>query len=87
MITEKELLNNGFRLDEFWCNRFYYSKNGFEIEEHNGFIFSKYGREIKTIPKLNELYNKYIDRKIKSLQKRIKADTEILKKLVSYGTK
>lgn len=89
MITEKELLENGFILDGFCSNRFYYSKDGYEIIEHNGIILNKYGEEIKSISELNKLYNKYIDKKIKSLQKRIKMDSEILeilKKLASYGT-
>ena len=36
MITEKELLSNGFQKDGEWNSRVYYNKEGFRIVDHCG---------------------------------------------------
>ena len=36
MITFAELKENGFVEDGEWNNRFYFTKNGFDIVEHYG---------------------------------------------------
>lgn len=84
MITEKELLDNGFRNTDSWNGRKYYSKNGFEIVDHNGLYrcdgnnWSGYGKEIRTIEDLNDKFNKYVLKMIKSLEKTIKIKTDEL---------
>lgn len=86
MITEKELLSNGFQKDGEWNNRFYYSKEGFKIVDHfeiyktNNNNWSGYGAPFETIEALNEEFNKYVHKMIKSLEKTIKIKTDELNK-------
>lgn len=74
MITKKELIENGFSQNGEWNNRIYYSKKGFRIVSHCGIYrcddknWSGYGSEIKTIDELNNLYENYLDEKIKQLE-------------------
>lgn len=78
MITEEELKENGFVHTDDWNNRSYYGKGDFEIVEHNGKIYrcndnnwSGYGKEIKTIKELNEIFSIYVDREVKRKIKEI----------------
>ena len=78
MITEEELKENGFIHTGDWNNRSYYEKGDFEIVEHNGKIYrcndnnwSGYGKEIKTIKELNEIFSIYVDREVKRKIKEI----------------
>lgn len=88
MISIKELKENGFREVGAWNNRMYFTKNGFDIVEHIGIYkynknhLSGYGSEIKTIEELNKEYKKYIDRKIKTLEKDISKKQELLNNLL-----
>lgn len=74
MITEKELIENGFVHNGEWNNRTYYIKKGFRIVSHNGIYccdddnWSGYGDKIKTIDELNKLYEIYLDRVIIQLE-------------------
>jgi len=74
MITEKELIENGFSQNGEWNNRIYYSKKGFRIVSHCGIYrcddknWSGYGSEIKTIDELNKLYETYLDKAIIRLE-------------------
>lgn len=74
MITEKELIENGFLQNGEWNNRIYYSKKGFRIVSHCGIYrcddknLSGYGSEIKTIDELNKLYEIYLDKAIIQLE-------------------
>ena len=87
MITEKELLSNGFQKDGEWNNRFYYSKEDFKIVDHFGIYktnnsnWSGYGTPFETIEALNEEFNKYAHKKIKSLEKLIKTSSNKLERL------
>lgn len=86
MITEKELLSNGFQKDGEWNDRLYYSKEGFKIVNHFGIYktnnnnWSGYGTPFETIEALNEEFNKYVHKMIKSLEKTIKIKTDALNK-------
>lgn len=87
MITEKELLQNGFRKEEESSNWTYYSKAGFTIVEHYGEYYvdpeflSEVGLEplsedddqivVNTIEELNELFNKYALARINVLEQLI----------------
>lgn len=88
MITLKELKENEFVESGYWNNRFYFIKNGFEIVEHFGIYkcnknsLSGYGPEIKTIEELNKQYKKYINNKIKRLEKDISKKQELLSSLL-----
>ena len=89
MITEKELLSNGFQKDGEWNDRLYYSKEGFKIVNHFGIYktnnnnWSGYGTPFETIEALNEEFNKYAHKKIKSLEKLIKTSSNTLERLKS----
>lgn len=89
MITEKELLSNGFQKDKEWNNRIYYDKEGFRIVDHCGLYktnnnhWSGYGKPIETIETLNEEFTKYVHKKIESLEKLIKTSSNELAKLKS----
>lgn len=88
MIILEELKDNGFIENGEWNNRFYFIKNGFEIVEHFGIYkcnknhWSGYGSEIKTIEELNKQYKKYINNKIKRLEKDISKKQELLSSLL-----
>lgn len=87
MITEKELLSNGFQKDGEWNSRVYYNKEGFRIVDHCGLYktnnsnWSGYGARFETIEALNEEFNKYAHKKIKSLEKLIKTSSNKLARL------
>ena len=74
MITEKELIENGFVQNGEWNNRIYYNKKGFRVVSHNGIYrcdddnWSGYDSEIKTIDELNKLYETYLDKAIIQLE-------------------
>ena len=74
MITEKELIENGFVLNGEWNNRIYYIKRGFRIVSHCGIYrcdndnWSGYGDKIETIDELNKLYETYLDKTIIQLE-------------------
>lgn len=74
MISEKELIENGFVQNGEWNNRVYYSKKGFRIVSHNGIYccdddnWSGYDSEIETIDELNKLYETYLDKAIIQLE-------------------
>jgi hypothetical protein len=74
MITFEELKENGFVEDGEWNNRFYYTKNGFNIVEHFGISrynsnnLSGYGKQFKTIEELNEAYRKWVEKRIKKYE-------------------
>jgi hypothetical protein len=74
MITHKELIDNGFVDDGEWNNRFYFTKNGFNIVSHCGISrwnknnLSGYGKEFKTIEELNEAYRKWAEKRIKKYE-------------------
>lgn len=83
MITEEELKENGFVHTGDWNNRSYYKKGDLEIVEHNGEIYrcndnnwSGYGKEIKTIKDLNEIFSIYVDKEVK---RRIKEIVNLIK--------
>ena len=85
MITFAELKENGFIEDGEWNNRFYFTKNGFDIVEHYGVSrydddhLSGYGEDFKTIEELNEAYRKWAENLIKKYEERIKILKESLK--------
>jgi hypothetical protein len=85
MITFEELKENGFVEDGEWNNRFYYTKNGFNIVEHFGISrwnkdnLSGYGKEFKTIEELNEAYRKWAEKRIKKYGEQIRILKESLK--------
>lgn len=70
MITFAELKENGFVEDGEWNNRFYFTKNGFDIVEHFGVSrydeenLSGYGEEFETIEELNEAYREWVKNRI-----------------------
>ena len=74
MITEKELIENGFVQNGEWNNRTYYIKKGFRIVSHNGIYccdddnWSGCGDKIETIDELNKLYETYLDKAIIQLE-------------------
>jgi uncharacterized protein related to proFAR isomerase len=74
MITEKELIENGFIHNGEWNNRTYYIKKGFRIVNHNGIYccddddWSGSGDKIETIDELNKLYETYLDKAIIQLE-------------------
>ena len=74
MITEKELIENGFIHNGEWNNRTYYIKKGFRIVSHNGIYccddddWSGSGDKIETIDELNKLYETYLDKAIIQLE-------------------
>lgn len=74
MITEKELIENGFVQNGEWNNRTYYIKKGFRIVSHNGIYrcdddnWSGCGDKIETIDELNKLYETYLDKVIIQLE-------------------
>ena len=65
MITFAELKENGFVKDFEWNNRYYFTKNGFDIVEHFGVSRydehhrSGYGKKFETIEELNEAYREW----------------------------
>lgn len=76
MITYKELKDNGFIPDGEWNNRDYFTKTGFNIVCHNGYIYkwnrknpSGYGNNFETIEELNAAYIAWRDKQIKKLTK------------------
>ena len=74
MITFAELKENGFVEDGEWNNRFYFTKNGFDIVEHYGVSrcddqnLSGYGKTFETIEELNEAYRKWAEKRIKKYE-------------------
>ena len=74
MITFAELIENGFVKDFEWNNRFYFTKNGFDIVEHYGVSryneqnLSGYGKQFETIEELNEAYRKWAENRIKKYE-------------------
>ena len=75
MITFAELKKNGFVEDGEWNNRFYFTKNGFNIVEHFGVSrydedhLSGYGEDFKTIEELNEAYREWATKCIEEYEK------------------
>ena len=74
MITFAELEENGFVKDFEWNNRYYFTKNGFDIVEHYGVSRyneqnrSGYGKQFETIEELNEAYRKWAENRIKKYE-------------------
>jgi hypothetical protein len=74
MITYEELKENGFVEDGEWNNRFYFTKNGFDIVEHCGIRrwnkqnLSGYGKNFETIEDLNEAYRKWAEKRIEKYE-------------------
>ena len=85
MITFKELIENGFVKDFEWNNRYYFTKNGFDIVEHYGVSRyneqnrSGYGKQFETIEELNEAYRKWAKKFIDKYEPKINAIKESLK--------
>ena len=74
MITFAELIENGFVKDFEWNNRYYFTKNGFDIVEHYGVSRyneqnrSGYGKQFETIEELNEAYRRWAENRIKKYE-------------------
>jgi predicted methyltransferase len=74
MITFAELIENGFVKDFEWNNRYYFTKNGFDIVEHFGVSRyddhnrSGYGKKFETIEELNEAYREWAETRIKKYE-------------------
>ena len=75
MITDKELLDNGFVDDGEWNGRYYFTKNGFNIVSHCGVRrwdkrnLSGRGKDYETIEELNEAYRKWATERIEKYEK------------------
>lgn len=75
MIRYKDLLDNGFVEDGEWNGRDYFTKNGFNIVCHNGYVYrwnrknlSGYGKNFKTIEELNVAYENWAKNFIKKFE-------------------
>ena len=85
MITFAELKENGFVKDFEWNNRYYFTKNGFDIVEHYGVRLynndnlSGYGKTFETIEELNAAYRKWAKKFIDKYEPKINAIKESLK--------
>ena len=85
MITFAELKENGFVKDFEWNNRYYFTKNGFDIVEHYGVRLynndnlSGYGKTFETIEELNAAYRKWAKKFIDKYEPKIIAIKESLK--------
>ena len=85
MITDKELINNGFVKDGEWNGRDYFTKNGFDIVSHYGIRrwnknnLSGYGKQFETIEELNNAYRKWAEKFIEKYEPRLISIKESLK--------
>lgn len=83
-LNLQTIKNTDFQPKGSWNNRFYYSKNGFEIVEHFGFYrcnknnLSGYGKQIKTVEELNTLYEQWIKKKVQKLKAQLAKFEEYL---------
>lgn len=88
MIAEQDLEKIGFTKTGEWNDRVYFSKNGFKIVLHCGLNetnernWSGFGPEIKTIEELDKRYKKYVNKRIKTLEKEISKKQTLLNTLL-----
>jgi hypothetical protein len=93
MFKYQELIDNGFVEDGEWNDRYYLTKNGFDIVCHNGYVsrcnrrnLSGYGKNFETIKELDEAYKKWARDFIDKYEPKINAIKESLgEEVIPYG--